>query len=87
MNNCSVWTTALALEAIGYARNARVDKGDCLSAEGRGGGLFSVADERIDADRAKAWQGSSAGFEIAPLLAQMTIYINEKVQLWPRKHW
>jgi hypothetical protein len=36
MNNCSVWTTALALKAIGYARNSRVTD-DFLSAEGRWG--------------------------------------------------
>jgi hypothetical protein len=34
MNNCSVWTTALALAAISYARNARVVKDDFLPAEG-----------------------------------------------------
>jgi hypothetical protein len=34
MNNCSVWTTALALAAISYARNARVVKDNFLPAEG-----------------------------------------------------
>ena len=73
----------MALEALDYARNAKVVTDNFLPAEGRGGRLFSVAGERIDAGRAKARQDSPAGFEIAPLLAQLTINIDEKVQVWP----